>query len=396
MYSILAPVPAAGRAERGAHRPRPTTGGARDVRLRRFAASLERDGDRARRRRALPRVGDFVQGQAGDRPAVHGGDPVRRTHARTRPRARRASALRPPRSRRTRTPSPRRAPVMLALIVLSVSSAYFSGSRNRVNGSSSFASIARIASYVSSVESIGVRFTVSSRYLNRKVEPLVHVRLVHRAPRLEEQQVVGADARRRGRGETAHARRHSSSSRRRRRAAPRALEHRHRKVRVVGVGQTDGALERLGVAVGPEAFPRGSRGKRRRDPRADLRPRARIPAGSATGAEAARRIAARRRVRVGCGGSSFPRPRGAEWHSPRALIGIRGRDRLSRTAGKGALPNRLYEQELPLVPQIWALEASRGRSPRAARAGRLGPAARFAPPARAGGSCAGPRAWSAS
>ena len=40
----------------------------------------------------------------------------------------------------------------------------------------------------------------------------------------------------------------------------------------------------------------------------------------------------------------------------------------------------------PVGAEIWALEASRGRSPRAARAGRLGPAARFAPPARAGGS----------
>merc|ERR1719163_463765 len=58
-------------------------------------------------------------------------------------------------------------PVMLALIVDSESCAYFSGSRKRVNGSSSFASIARIAAYVSSVESIGVFFTVSSRYLNQ-------------------------------------------------------------------------------------------------------------------------------------------------------------------------------------------------------------------------------------
>ena len=58
-------------------------------------------------------------------------------------------------------------PVTLALIVDSESCAYFSGSRKRVNGSSSFASIARIAAYVSSVESIGVFFTVSSRYLNQ-------------------------------------------------------------------------------------------------------------------------------------------------------------------------------------------------------------------------------------
>mmetsp|Transcript_21632 Transcript_21632/g.53452 ORF Transcript_21632/g.53452 Transcript_21632/m.53452 type:complete len:250 (+) Transcript_21632:306-1055(+) len=62
-------------------------------------------------------------------------------------------------------------PVMLADMVDSERDAYFSGSRKRVNGSSSLVSMVRMAAYVSSVLSIGTFFTVSSRYLNH-VTPL--------------------------------------------------------------------------------------------------------------------------------------------------------------------------------------------------------------------------------
>ena len=198
-------------------------------------------------------------------------------------------------------------PVMLALIVLSVSSAYFSGSRNRVNGSSSFASIARIASYVSSVESIGVRFTVSSRYLNQETPlnvlstyALSTARHASRNSRLLA--VMASDA-----GAAKPPTHAATAAAAAAAAAPRrARANTDTEKSASRASDKPTGLSNASVSPSvPKLFLAG------RDARAATRARregarARIPAGSATGAQAARRIAARRRVRVGCGGSSFP------------------------------------------------------------------------------------------
>jgi hypothetical protein len=127
-----------------------------------------------------------------------------------------------------------------------------------------------------------------------------------------------------------------------------------------------------GGEVPARASPRGARQARRR------RDASRRDAGCESGVGGARSQAARRGVALSACSyrHTWPRPSLPDsWQGPLSVYTT------SRT---------------PVGAEIWALEASRGRSPRAARAGRLGPAARSAPPARAGGSCAGPRAWSAS
>jgi hypothetical protein len=79
-------------------------------------------------------------------------------------------------------------------------------------------------------------------------------------------------------------------------------------------------------------------------------------------------------VRVGCVGSSFP---GRAARSGFAFVlSIRGASWRAECA---------VQHLAPVGAEMCAVEASSGSSSRAARAGRLGPAARSAPPARAVG-----------